>query len=98
MAKTGYFPSVREPTKLQTKIRDFIAAFIADNGKSPNASQIQHHFSFRSKASVLNHLLWMEKKQMIYRIRFPGLPSDITLTTPQNIDRCPHCRYPLPSG
>jgi len=54
-------------TRRQKQILDFIQGYIAGNGYAPSFEEIAEHFTFRSLATVHEHLTNLERKGYIHR-------------------------------
>jgi len=54
-------------TRRQKQILDFLQSYIAGNGYAPSFEEIAQHFTFRSLATVHEHLTNLERKGYIHR-------------------------------
>jgi len=54
-------------TRRQKQILDFVQLYLAENGYAPSFEEIAEHFSFRSLATVHEHLTNLERKGYIQR-------------------------------
>jgi repressor LexA len=54
-------------TRRQKQILDFLQSYIAGNGYAPSFEEIAEHFTFRSLATVHEHLTNLERKGYIHR-------------------------------
>lgn len=54
-------------TRRQKQILDFVQHYLAENGYAPSFEEIAEHFSFRSLATVHEHLTNLERKGYIQR-------------------------------
>jgi repressor LexA len=54
-------------TRRQKQILDFLDTYIRDNGYAPSFEEIAEHFTFRSLATVHEHLTNLERKGYILR-------------------------------
>jgi len=54
-------------TRRQKEILDFLQSYISDNGYAPSFEEIAENFSFRSLATVHEHLTNLERKGYIQR-------------------------------
>jgi len=54
-------------TRRQKQILDFIQGYLAGNGYAPSFEEIAEHFTFRSLATVHEHLTNLERKGYIHR-------------------------------
>ncbi len=54
-------------TRRQRQILDFIQGYIAGHGYAPSFEEIAEHFTFRSLATVHEHLTNLERKGYIHR-------------------------------
>ena len=54
-------------TRRQKEILDFLQSYISDNGYAPSFEEIAEYFSFRSLATVHEHLTNLERKGYIQR-------------------------------
>ena len=54
-------------TRRQKQILDFIQGYIATHGYAPSFEEIAEHFTFRSLATVHEHLTNLERKGYIHR-------------------------------
>jgi repressor LexA len=54
-------------TKRQKQVLDFVESYIRTNGYAPSFDEIARHFSFRSLATVHEHLTNLERKGYIAR-------------------------------
>lgn len=54
-------------TRRQKQILDFVQHYLAENGFAPSFEEIAEHFSFRSLATVHEHLTNLERKGYIQR-------------------------------
>lgn len=58
---------MKKLTDKQTAILDYIKGFIADNGYSPIAKEIQSRFGYASQNAAIEHINAIEKKGYIKR-------------------------------
>ena len=54
-------------TRRQKQILDYLQGYIADHGFAPSFEEIAEHFTFRSLATVHEHLTNLERKGYIHR-------------------------------
>lgn len=54
-------------TRRQKQILDFVQHYLTENGFAPSFEEIAEHFSFRSLATVHEHLTNLERKGYIHR-------------------------------
>jgi repressor LexA len=54
-------------TRRQKQILDYLESYIAANGYAPSFEEIAEHFTFRSLATVHEHLTNLERKGYIHR-------------------------------
>ena len=58
---------MKQLTEKQLAIFNYIKEFIAENGYSPIAKEIQEEFGYASQNAAIEHLLLIEKKRYIRR-------------------------------
>lgn len=66
---------MRDLTKRQKQIFDFIISFLDSNGFPPTRLDISNYFGFKSKNAANDHLLCLQKKGFIELI--PGVARNI---------------------